>query len=100
MDNLHLLARLERPKGKVDVVLAIGTITNVASALLADPGITEKIVIVWLGGHAPQRPDTFEFNMLQDVAAARIVFSSGAALVQRRRFTSAFHSSGMAHRQE
>ncbi len=63
-------------------VLAIGAITNVASALLAEPGIREKIVIVWLGGHAPQWPDTFEFNMLQDVAAARVVFASGAALVQ------------------
>ncbi len=63
-------------------VLAIGAITNVASALLMDPGIRDRIVIVWLGGHAPQWPDTMEFNMLQDVAAARVVFASGAALVQ------------------
>lgn len=78
-----LIARANaRPADDPLYVLAIGAITNVASALLAEPGIREKIVIVWLGGHAPQWPDTLEFNMLQDVAAARVVFASGAPLVQ------------------
>ncbi len=63
-------------------VLAIGAITNVASALLIDPTIADKIVIVWLGGTAAHWPNTLEFNMMQDVAAARVVFGSGAALVQ------------------
>ena len=62
-------------------VVSIGAITNVASALLADPAIAEKIVIVWLGGNALHWPDNKEFNCMQDVAAARIVFSSGAPLV-------------------
>ncbi len=63
-------------------VVAIGAITNVASALLMDPAIKENIVIVWLGGHAQYWPNTAEFNMMQDVAAARIVFGCGAPLVQ------------------
>lgn len=63
-------------------VIAIGAITNVASAILMKPEITDRIVIVWLGGHALHWPDTKEFNMMQDVAAARIIFGSGAALVQ------------------
>ncbi len=63
-------------------VLSIGAITNVASALLMKPEIRDCIVIVWLGGHAPHWPDTFEFNMLQDVAAARVVMDSSAALIQ------------------
>lgn len=63
-------------------VLSIGAITNLASALLLAPEIRERIVIIWLGGHAPQWPDTAEFNMMQDIAAARVVFGSGAALVQ------------------
>ncbi len=63
-------------------VVAIGAITNVASALLMDPSIKENIVIVWLGGHAQYWPNTAEFNMMQDVAAARIVFGCGAPLVQ------------------
>lgn len=63
-------------------VVAIGAITNVASALLKAPDIAERIVVVWLGGHALHWPDTREFNMFQDVAAARVVFASGAPLVQ------------------
>ena len=62
-------------------VVGIGAITNVASALLLNPAIAENIVVVWLGGHSLEWPDTNEFNMMQDVAAARVVFS-GAAVVQ------------------
>lgn len=63
-------------------VVAIGAITNVASALLLRPGIAEKIVVVWLGGHAHHYPRTDEFNMVQDVAAARVVMQSKAPFVQ------------------
>jgi len=62
-------------------VVAIGAITNVASALLMRPAIADRIVVVWLGGHSIHWHDTREFNMMQDVAAARVVFSSGAPLV-------------------
>lgn len=62
-------------------VVAIGAITNVASALLLNPEIADRIVIVWLGGHALHWHDNAEFNIRQDVAAARVVFSSGAPLV-------------------
>ena len=34
-------------------VVAIGAITNVASALLMEPRIVDRVVIVWLGGHEP-----------------------------------------------
>lgn len=61
--------------------VAIGAITNIASALLLRPEIAERIVVVWLGGHAPEWPHNHEFNCYQDVAAARVVFSSGAPLV-------------------
>ena len=30
---------------------AIGAITNVASALLLEPELANRIVVVWLGGH-------------------------------------------------
>lgn len=62
-------------------VVAIGAITNIASAILIEPKIIEKIVVVWLGGHALFWPDTKEFNLVQDVAAARIVFDCGVPLV-------------------
>ncbi|MBQ8882038.1 MAG: nucleoside hydrolase [Clostridia bacterium] len=62
-------------------VIAIGAITNVASALLLNPEIAEKIVVVWLGGHAIEWPTNDEFNCRQDVAAARVVYFSACPLV-------------------
>jgi inosine-uridine nucleoside N-ribohydrolase len=62
-------------------VISIGAITNVASAVLLKPEIKDRIVIIWLGGHALDWPDIKEFNLIQDVAAARVVFGCGAALV-------------------
>lgn len=63
-------------------VIAIGAITNIASALLMDPGLTEKIVVIWLGGNAYFWPHNKEFNLYQDVAGARVLFGSGVPVVQ------------------
>lgn len=63
-------------------VVAIGAITNVASALLLCPEIKDNIVVVWLGGHSLDWADTREFNMVQDIAAARVVMGCGAPFVQ------------------
>lgn len=51
-------------------VVAIGAITNVASALLMRPEIKDRMVLVWLGGNSLEWPDNKEFNLFQDVAAA------------------------------
>lgn len=63
-------------------IVAIGAITNVASAILLNPDIAENCVVVWLGGHGLHYHDTKEFNMYQDVAAARVVIKSGVPFVQ------------------
>jgi inosine-uridine nucleoside N-ribohydrolase len=63
-------------------VAAIGAITNVASAILIEPGIIERIVVVWLGGHARHWPHTREFNLGQDIQSARLVFDCGVPLVR------------------
>lgn len=63
-------------------VVAIGAITNIASAILLNPDIIENIVVVWLGGHGLHYHNTKEFNMYQDVAAARVVMRSGVPFVQ------------------
>lgn len=74
-----LVARaMARPDGDLLYVVAIGAITNVASALLMEPAIADKIAIVWLGGHPTTFPRAEEFNLSQDVPAARVVFDSGA----------------------
>lgn len=63
-------------------VVAIAAITNVASAILLNPDIKNRIVLIWLGGNATNWPDNKEFNLYQDVAGARIVFGCGVPLVQ------------------
>ena len=63
-------------------VTPIGAITNVASAILMDPSIIERIAVVWLGGQPPHWPTAREFNLKQDVPAAQVVFDSGVPFVQ------------------
>ena len=81
VDFIANIANSYSPENPLYIV-AIGAITNVASAILKNPAIKENCVIVWLGGHGRHIPDTKEFNMLQDVAAARVVFGCGVPLVQ------------------
>lgn len=77
-----LIARaLASPDDDPLYVVAIGAITNIASAVLLEPKIIEKIVIVWLGGHALHWPNTREFNLKQDVVAARVLFDCGVPFV-------------------
>lgn len=62
-------------------VVAIGAITNVASALLLEPAIAGHIVVVWLGGHPTHWDHTREFNLWEDVPAAQVLLDSGVPLV-------------------
>ena len=62
-------------------IVAIGAITNVASALLMNPRLKDNCVVVWLGGHAPSY-GAAEFNMMQDIAAARVVMQSSVPFIQ------------------
>ena len=63
-------------------VVAIGAITNVASAVLMDPTIADRIVLSWLGGTSHEMPNNREFNLRQDIAAARVVFGCGMPIIQ------------------
>lgn len=63
-------------------IVAIGAITNVASALIKCPEIAEKAVLIWLGGNAHGYENTEEFNMVQDIIASQVVYDSGMAIVQ------------------
>lgn len=62
-------------------VVTVGCITNIASALLIEPKIIENIVVVWLGGNSLYWPHQKEFNLMQDVPAARVVLNSGVPIV-------------------
>jgi len=62
-------------------VVTVGCITNIASAILIEPGIIERIIVVWLGGNGLNWPHQKEFNLMQDVPAAQVVLNSGVPLV-------------------
>jgi inosine-uridine nucleoside N-ribohydrolase len=71
---------LATTEGKL-YVAAIAAITNIASALLIEPKIAEKIVVIWLGGNASYWPHNQEFNLAQDAHAARVVHQSTVPFV-------------------
>ena len=77
-----LIARARSDDDGPLYVVAIGAITNIASALLAAPDIAERIVVVWLGGQPLDWHHTREFNLSQDLLASRALFDSGVALVR------------------
>ena len=62
-------------------VVTIGAPTNVASALLMEPAIAERIVVVWLGGNPWYWHRAVEFNAEQDMHASHVLFDSGVPLV-------------------
>lgn len=62
-------------------VAAIGAPTNIASALLLEPELVRKIVVIWLGGQPLYYKHGIEFNLMQDAAASRVLFDSGVPLI-------------------
>ena len=61
-------------------VVAIGALTNIASALWMDPTLKDRIVLHWLGGQNPPLELRREFNFGQDHAAGDAAFA-GVPLV-------------------
>jgi len=76
-----LIERAMASDGAPLYVVAVGAITNVASAILLEPRIIERIVVVWLGGHGLHWPNTIEFNLMQDPPAARVILDSGVPFI-------------------
>ena len=67
-------------------VAFLGPLTDMASAILLDPDIVERdIVVIWIGGVGYGGVETYpgvEFNLRNDIAAANVVFDSGIAVWQ------------------
>ena len=72
---------MARREGDRLYVLAIGAITNVASAILMEPRIMDKITVVWLGGQPPHYNSAIEFNLMQDMTASKLLLDCGVPLV-------------------
>lgn len=78
----NLIEKALRPRQTPLYVLTVGCPANVSSAILMEPKIKEKIVVVWLGGTTHEWPSAREFNLQQDIHASRVLFDSGVPLVQ------------------
>ncbi len=64
------------------IIVAIGAITNVASAIIKYPELVNKTAVVWLGGTALHWPTAYEFNLQQDIPGAQVLFDCGIPLLQ------------------
>ena len=73
---------LARTKEDPLFVVGIGSSTNIASAIVKEPEIMDRIVVLWLGGNTHDWPDNEEFNLSQDPIAGSIVFDCGVPLIQ------------------
>ena len=62
-------------------VLTLGAVTNVASAVLMDESIKDKIVVVWLGTNFADAGHQGEFNLVQDYRAGQVLLNSGVPLI-------------------
>lgn len=76
----HHLIRAARgtPAGEKLAVIALGALTNVASALMIDPSIAPKIRLYWLGAFIDIERgvwDKSEFNCLNDIPALNEVLN-------------------------
>jgi purine nucleosidase len=67
-------------------VAFLGPLTDMASAILLDPAIVQRpVVVIWIGGMGygvdPSYP-AIEFNLRNDISAANVVFDSGVTIWQ------------------
>lgn len=62
-------------------VTVLGALTDVAAAINRCPEAASKMTVVWIGG-GPYPKGMREFNLMQDLAAARVVFASKAQVWQ------------------
>ncbi|MCU0762076.1 MAG: nucleoside hydrolase [Hydrogenophaga sp.] len=82
VDHLIATAREHGPNDPPLYVMALGCVTNIASALLLAPDLVDRIVVVWTSGfpsHAPW-PNT-SLNLEQDLWASQHLFDCGVPLV-------------------
>jgi purine nucleosidase len=80
-DHLVELAKTASPEEPL-YVLAIGCLTNIASAFLMSPEIIKNIVVVWTAGFPTTSPQiNHSFNSEQDLLATQLLFDCGVPLV-------------------
>ena len=75
----HLIERAMADDERPLYVVAIGAITNIASAILIEPKIIERIVVVWTSGYPSfsNQSNLTSLNLIQDKLASGLLFDCG-----------------------
>ena len=76
-----LIDRALREEEGLLYVGVTGVITNVASAILIEPRIIDRIVVIWIGGYPFHWRKAGLVNVAHDIAASRLIFDCGVPLV-------------------
>jgi inosine-uridine nucleoside N-ribohydrolase len=79
LPTAHAVLRQSLRECRVERIVALGPLTNLAHLLDEEPGLFEQVEIVWMGGSLSQGNVTpvAEFNAHADPGAAARVLSSG-----------------------
>lgn len=73
---------LSMPEGEILYILATGCCTNVASAIMLEPKIKEKICVIWLGGQCLDFTGILdECNLAFDYAGGQFLLNCGVPLI-------------------
>ena len=75
------IVRLVHEADDIVYIAAIGCFTNVASALMLDPSIMDKAVVILVGGQKIRFGCANDFNLEQDKTAARVIFECGVPVI-------------------
>jgi purine nucleosidase len=78
-------SKLASPEDPLFVAF-LGPLTDMASAILLDPSLVDRdVVVIWIGGVGYGGVETYpgvEFNLRNDIAAANVVYDSGITVWQ------------------
>ncbi len=91
-----LIERALREEEDLLYVAGIGAMTNIASAILIEPRIIDRIVVI-CGGHPLHWRSACTYNLSQDIAASRLIFDCGVPLVHLTSFGVVSHMKTSVH---
>lgn len=75
----HLIERALADDDRPLYVVALAALTNIASAILIEPKIIDRIVVVWTSAYPSFSPlsNRPSMNLVQDLIASQLLFESG-----------------------
>ena len=75
----HLIERAFADDERPLYVVAIGAATNIANALLIEPRLVERIVVLWTSAYPSlsNQCNRASLNLMQDLPASKLIFDSG-----------------------